>query len=72
MLEDLPELDGAYEQYRSPDAAEALVLARKPDYVSHAGWKKINAHETANGQAQGRPRVKLTTIAEMLAIGNGL
>jgi ferredoxin--NADP+ reductase len=70
MLEDLPELAGAYEQHRSPDAAEALVRTRKPDYVSHAGWKKINAYETANGQAQGRPRVKLTTVAEMLAIGN--
>jgi ferredoxin--NADP+ reductase len=72
MLEDLPELAGAYDQHRSPDAAEALVRSRKPDYVSHTGWKKINAYETANGQAQGRPRVKLTTVAEMLEIGNGL
>lgn len=68
MLEDLPELDGAYDQHRDPDAAEALIRAQKPSYVSYAGWKKINSYEVAQGQPQGRPRVKLTTVAEMLDV----
>jgi len=70
MLEDLPELPGAYDEHRSQSAAEALVRAHKPNYVSHEGWKKINAYEIANGQAQGRPRVKLTTVEEMLDVIN--
>lgn len=59
MLEDLPELDGAYDQHRDPAAAEELIRAHKPAYVSYAGWKTINSYEVAQGQPQGRPRVKL-------------
>jgi ferredoxin--NADP+ reductase len=36
--------------------------------VSYAGWRCIDVHETAMGNAQGRPRVKLTNVADMLAV----
>jgi ferredoxin/flavodoxin---NADP+ reductase len=54
----------------SPDAAavEALLLARNPDLVTYAGWEAIDRHERSLGEPAGRPRVKLTTIEEMLRV----
>jgi len=48
-------------------AAAALVSARQPQFVSYEDWKKLDALELANGAAAGRPRVKFTRVAEMLA-----
>ena len=45
-----------------------LLENRKLEYVSFADWKLIDVHETEAGQKQGRPRVKLTSIAEMLSV----
>ena len=49
-----------------PAGVEALVGERKPEFVSYAGWELIDAAEKAAGEAQGRPRVKLTRVEEML------
>ena len=39
------------------------------DWVLHLiGWEAIDRHERALGEAAGRPRVKVTSIEEMLAI----
>ena len=35
-------------------------------FIDWAGWQRIDAVETQNGQRQGKPREKLTTIREML------
>ena len=51
----------------NPDIV-ALLENRKLEYVSFADWKLIDVHETEAGQKQGRPRVKLTSIAEMLSV----
>ncbi len=48
-------------------AAMKLVQAKKPNYVSYADWQKLDELETAAGEAQGRPRVKFTKVADMLA-----
>jgi ferredoxin--NADP+ reductase len=48
--------------------AEAWLRQRVPSLVTWADWQKIDAHETAAGEAQGRPRVKLVRVPEMLAI----
>lgn len=58
--------------YLSPDAPdmaaiERLVAERQPQFFSYADWQKLDALETERGQAQGRPRVKFTSIEEMLA-----
>ena len=51
------------------DAALATYIHdRAPHAVDYAGWVRIDRHELALGAASGRPRVKLTTIAELLAI----
>ena len=48
-------------------ALDALVRARRPEVVSTAGWRAIDAAETRRGQAAGRPRVKFTAVPDMLA-----
>lgn len=51
----------------APDAIETLVKERKPDYFSYADWLVLDEMELAKGKAQGRPRVKFTSIEEMKA-----
>jgi ferredoxin/flavodoxin---NADP+ reductase len=50
-----------------PAAAEALVRQRRPRFFSYADWIKLDEIEVGRGRAQGRPRVKLTSVEEMLA-----
>jgi ferredoxin--NADP+ reductase len=39
--------------------------------VSFSEWKKIDAEEVARGEAQGKPRVKFTQVADMVAVAKG-
>ena len=55
-------------QYITVPDIVSLLESRKIEYVSFADWKLLDAHETEAGQAEGRPRLKLTSIAEMLEI----
>ncbi len=53
------------------DLAE-LLRERGVRWVDGEGWGRLDARETARGKAQGRPRVKFCTVAEMLeAAGMG-
>jgi ferredoxin--NADP+ reductase len=45
-----------------------LIKQRKPNYVTYAGWKVLDAYEVKHGVEQGRPRVKVTHVPEMLEI----
>ena len=45
---------------------EALLEERAPDFVSFDAWREIDRAEVARGEPQGRPRVKFTTLEEML------
>ncbi len=51
-----------------PGAIEEVLRARRPDLVTYAGWSEIDRHERTLGERAGRPRVKLTSIEEMLCI----
>jgi ferredoxin/flavodoxin---NADP+ reductase len=51
-----------------PGAVERLLRERQPALVTYAGWEAIDRHERALGEASGRPRVKVTSIEEMLVI----
>jgi ferredoxin--NADP+ reductase len=51
----------------APDAIEALLLERRPDFVTYRGWEAIDRVESAAGEKQGRPRIKLCTRDELLA-----
>jgi ferredoxin--NADP+ reductase len=66
MLEDAAGGHVLRPAHPSPAAAEALVRARQPRVVAYADWRRLDEVETAAGQRQGRPRVKLTRVDEML------
>jgi len=68
MTADLAVLPGIPEGNRDPARIVALLAQRKPDYVTFAGWKVLDAYETARGAEQGRPRIKVTRVPEMLQI----
>ncbi|MFZ1401555.1 MAG: FAD-dependent oxidoreductase [Anaerolineae bacterium] len=67
MLEDLAH--GQTLTPTRPDVAALaeLIEARQPDYFSYVDWQRLNEMELRRGQEQGRPRVKFTSVAEMLA-----
>jgi ferredoxin--NADP+ reductase len=49
-------------------ALDRLVRRRQPDVVDGSRWQAIDRAEIQRGQADGRPRDKFTTVAEMLAV----
>jgi ferredoxin--NADP+ reductase len=51
-----------------PSAIETLLRERQPDLVTYAGWESIDRHERALGESAGRPRVKLTSLDELLRV----
>jgi ferredoxin--NADP+ reductase len=55
----------------SADEVEAFVRERVPGVIEWEGWRAIDAHEIAAGEAQGRPRVKLVRLEEMSDIASG-
>jgi ferredoxin--NADP+ reductase len=60
---------GSYFHPPEPDAGalETLVVTRQPFAVTYADWRRLDALECSNGEACGRPRLKFTSIEEMLA-----
>ncbi len=50
----------------APDDIVAWLGRSCAGLVDQAGWLAIDRHETDRGSSAGRPRVKLTTVAEML------
>jgi ferredoxin--NADP+ reductase len=65
LLEDFAE--GRLPEPPEPEAerVEAVIAERNPDHVTYTGWQAIDAAERAAGESLGRPRVKLTRIADM-------
>ncbi len=53
----------------SAEQVVELLAERGVEFVSYAGWEAIDAAERARGAEQGRPRVKLCTWDELLAVG---
>ncbi|GAB2639367.1 FAD-dependent oxidoreductase [Prescottella soli] len=46
-----------------------LLARRQPERISRRGWDAIDRAERSRGLASGRPRVKMTETAEMVAVG---
>lgn len=70
----LSDLAGADLAEVDADYSEKLVewlLERQPKLVTDDHWKLINEYERSAGEPHGRPRVKLTSVAELLRIGHG-
>jgi ferredoxin--NADP+ reductase len=47
-------------------ALEFLLRRRQPALVTFADWQRLDRLETARGRVLGRPRLKFTSVAEML------
>lgn len=50
-----------------PEALPQLLASRGVRTVSYGDWQRLDALERERGEALGRPRLKFTTVAEMLA-----
>lgn len=46
----------------------SLLESRKVKFVSFSDWKLIDSHEKEAGNMQNRPRVKITSVGQMLEI----
>ena len=71
MMADLPALKGIRDDHRDPSRIEATLRRRGIDYTTYQGWKVLDGHELARGAAQGRPRVKVCAVPEMLEVIRG-
>ncbi|MCV7229108.1 FAD-dependent oxidoreductase [Mycolicibacterium komossense] len=70
----LIDLAGANLADRESEYAQNLVewlLSRQPLLITDDHWALIDAHERTTGEPHGRPRVKLTSVADLLRIGHG-
>ncbi len=67
MLEDLAA--GAVLGPAAAGGESALEMVEKaqPDFVSWSDWKRLQEIEEERGKQQGRPRVKLTSVRDMLS-----
>jgi ferredoxin--NADP+ reductase len=66
MLEDVAA--GSVLEPSRPDPAtlDALVRERQPHVVTYQDWTRLDQIECSRGERDGRPRVKLTSRAELL------
>ena len=70
----LADLAGAELPDIAADHYDELVqwlLSRQPKLVTDDHWQLIDAHERTAGEPHGRPRVKLSSVEELLKIGHG-
>lgn len=67
MLEDVAQGQLLSPSQADPGAAERFIHERQPRYVSYQDWLRLNELEVSRGKALGRPRLKFTTVEEMLA-----
>lgn len=66
LLGDAPALSPAPES--NPDAVVKLLERRGVMFITFEHWTVLDHHETAQGAAGGRPRVKVTSVEEMLRL----
>ncbi|MGV9803273.1 FAD-dependent oxidoreductase [Mycobacterium sp. NPDC003449] len=71
LLADLGGAEPAEDSADRSDDLAAWLLHHQPALVTGDHWQLIDSHERAAGQALGRPRVKLTSVADLLRIGHG-
>jgi ferredoxin--NADP+ reductase len=64
---------GALHDPPQPDADQtaAWIAECAPDAVTWEGWQAIDEQERAAGEPQGRPRVKLVRLGDLLEAGRG-
>ncbi len=68
MLADLPILQGSSDDHPDLSQMEAFFRERDIDYVTYQDWQILDQYEIGRGARQGCPRIKVTTVPEMMAI----
>ena len=68
MVEDLASGHINIPEDSSIEGVQKLVAGRQPASITYPEWLRIDAEETSRGEAEGRPRVKFTNIAEMIEV----
>jgi ferredoxin/flavodoxin---NADP+ reductase len=71
LIEDLSAAELADVGENHSEVLVEWLLQRQPKLVTDDHWKLIDEHERAAGGPGGRPRVKLTSVAELLRIAHG-
>lgn len=71
MLADAAQAQSANGLQLDAEAVPALLARKNVQAVTFAAWKRIDQVEIADGKKIGKPREKLTTIAELLAAAQG-
>ncbi|MBK1783423.1 FAD-dependent oxidoreductase [Prauserella cavernicola] len=69
LLTDAPNLPAAPQ--RDPRAIEEFLADRGIGYTTWEGWLRLDAHERALGEQQGRARVKVVERDEMVRVSGG-
>ncbi|MGK0722325.1 FAD-dependent oxidoreductase [Leucobacter sp. W1478] len=55
----------------SPDAIPALLESRHVPYTTIEGWQRLDEHELALGESEGRTRIKVVPREEMTRVSRG-
>ena len=67
LLEDMRNGDVLTPDVPDPDAIPALLKKRGVRFVSYEDWRTLDRLEIERGVAIGRPRLKFSSVTEMLA-----
>ena len=65
VIDDMPRIKRCH--IHAAGKLESRLSERKIQCTDYAGWQNVDRTEVDEGVAQGRPRVKITTIAGLLA-----
>jgi ferredoxin--NADP+ reductase len=68
MVSDLPTMRGIRDDYRDLSRIEAFLRRRGIDYATYQDWRVLDNYEVTAGVRQGRPRIKSTTVPEMMEV----
>src|SRR5690349_9836038 len=71
LLSDLADASLADRPENHSEALAEWFVQRQPKVVTDDHWKLIDEYERSTGGTGGRPRVKLTSVAELLRIAHG-
>ncbi len=66
MIEDAEQMPVESDGAVDPDTILAVLSERCPDYVTADDWRRLDEAETERGKSEGRPRVKVVRVDEML------
>ncbi len=66
IIEDVGKGDIIEPKKGDGDKLMMLIEKVQPDYVTYGDWLRLNELEVERGKAHGRPRIKFTSVREML------